>query len=81
VRELDEWEDGRIPGSVHEAYHDIAAIPAGLDRDEEIAVVCSSGQRAAVAASLLARHGARSVIHVVDGGVPAWQRAGWPLES
>jgi 3-mercaptopyruvate sulfurtransferase SseA len=26
-------------------------------------------------------HGARDVIHVVDGGVPRWAREGWPLES
>jgi rhodanese-related sulfurtransferase len=46
-----------------------------------VAAICASGQRAAVAASLLARHGARDVVHVVDGGVPAWQREGWPLED
>jgi rhodanese-related sulfurtransferase len=44
-------------------------------------VICASGQRAAVGASLLARHGARAVIHVADGGVPAWERAGWPWQS
>jgi glyoxylase-like metal-dependent hydrolase (beta-lactamase superfamily II)/rhodanese-related sulfurtransferase len=81
VRERDEWERGHIPGSVHEPYHDIAGIPPGLDPEREIAVICGSGQRAAVGASLLARHGARAVIHVADGGVPAWQRAGWPLEA
>jgi hydroxyacylglutathione hydrolase len=43
-------------------------------------VFCASGQPAAVGASLLACHGARTVIHVGDGGVPAWEHAGWPLE-
>jgi hydroxyacylglutathione hydrolase len=81
VRELDEFDRGHIAGSFHQPYHDIVAIPEGLDPAEEIAVVCASGQRAAVGASLLARHGARAVIHVADGGVPAWQRAGWPLET
>jgi hydroxyacylglutathione hydrolase len=81
VREVDEWERGHIAGSVHRPYHDIDAIPGGLDPDAEIAVICGSGQRSAVAASLLARHGARAVIHVVDGGVPSWQRAGWPVET
>jgi rhodanese-related sulfurtransferase len=46
-----------------------------------VAVICASGQRAAVGASLLARHGAREVVHVVDGGVGAWGRQGWPLEE
>jgi rhodanese-related sulfurtransferase len=43
--------------------------------------MCGSGQRAAVAASLLQRHGAKHVIHVVDGGVPKWKREGWPTEQ
>ena len=81
VRERDEWESGHIGGAVHEPYHDIRGVPDGLDANAEIAVICASGQRAAVGASLLARHGARAVIHVADGGVPAWRRAGWPLQT
>ena len=74
VRELSEWESGHIPGAVHTPYHDIHALPEGIDADVPVAVICASGQRAAVGASLLARHGAREVIHVVDGGVGAWGR-------
>ena len=81
VRELDEWDAGHIPGSIHTPYHDIHAIPDGIDAAEPVAVICSSGQRAAPAASLLRRHGAAEVLHVVDGGVPAWGRAGGPLET
>jgi hydroxyacylglutathione hydrolase len=70
VRERDEWDAGHIPGSVHLPYHDIRGVPDGIDPERPIAVICSSGQRAAPAASLLRRHGAREVLHVVDGGVP-----------
>jgi rhodanese-related sulfurtransferase/glyoxylase-like metal-dependent hydrolase (beta-lactamase superfamily II) len=80
VRELSEWERGHIPGAVHTPYHDIHAVPEGIDADVPVAVICASGQRAAVGASLLALHGAREVIHVVEGGVGAWGRQGWPLE-
>ena len=45
-----------------------------------VAVICASGQRAAIAASLLKRLGAGDVIRVVDGGVPRWEREGWPVE-
>jgi rhodanese-related sulfurtransferase len=45
-----------------------------------VAVICSSGQRAAPAASLLRRHGASEVLHVVDGGVGTWEREGGPIE-
>jgi len=42
-------------------------------------VICASGQRAAVGASLVQRFGGRAVLHVVDGGVGAWARRGWPM--
>lgn len=69
VRERAEWDAGHLPGSVHTPWHDLDDVPTGLDRERPIAVICASGQRAAVAASLLQRHGASEVIHVVDGGV------------
>jgi hydroxyacylglutathione hydrolase len=80
VRERSEWDRGHIPGSVHTAYHDIRELPDELDGERPIAVICASGQRAAIAASLLKRLGAPDVIHVVDGGVPRWGREGWPIE-
>ena len=81
VRERSEWEAGRIPGSIHEPYHDITELPEGIDPDRPIGVVCASGQRAAVGASLVQVYGAREVMHVVDGGVPRWKREGWPIEQ
>ena len=68
--EQSEWDAGHIPGSVHTPYHDVHGIPDGLDSERPVAVICSSGQRAAPAASLLRRHGMSEVLHVVDGGVP-----------
>jgi rhodanese-related sulfurtransferase len=81
VRERDEWDAGHIPGSVHEPYHDIDAMPEGIDPAKPVAAICMSGQRSAVAASLLERHGAERVIHVADGGVGTWRRRGYPIED
>jgi hydroxyacylglutathione hydrolase len=81
VRDDNEWEQGHIPGSVFTTWHEITDIPDGLDPDGSIAVICGSGQRAATAASLIERFGARQVIHIVDGGVPQWGRLGYPLEQ
>jgi glyoxylase-like metal-dependent hydrolase (beta-lactamase superfamily II)/rhodanese-related sulfurtransferase len=69
VRERDEWDAGHIEGSVHTPYHDIRAVPEGIDPAAPVAVICASGQRAAVGASLVQRYGAQAVVHVVDGGV------------
>ena len=81
VREDSEWQAGHIPGATHTPYHDLEALPDGIDADEPLAVICASGQRAAVGASLAQRLGAADVRHVVDGGVPLWERKGWPTET
>jgi hydroxyacylglutathione hydrolase len=80
VRERDEWESGHIPGSVHQPYHDIRSVPEGIDPGRPVAAICMSGQRSAVAASLLRRHGATEVLHVAEGGVGTWKRKGYPIE-
>ena len=79
VREQAEFDGGHIAGSVHVPYHGVTSIPAGIDGDRPVAVICSSGQRSALAASLLQRFGARHAIHVADGGVGTWAAQGWPL--
>jgi len=80
VRDESEWDAGHIPGSVFRCWHDITEIPRGIDPERPVAVICGSGPRAATAGSLLQRHGAQRVIHVVDGGVPTWGQLGHPLE-
>jgi len=80
VREESEWREGHLPGSLHTPYHDLHGLPAGLDRERPVAAICASGERSATAASLLQSHGAKGVLHVVDGGVPQWGRLGNRLE-
>jgi glyoxylase-like metal-dependent hydrolase (beta-lactamase superfamily II)/rhodanese-related sulfurtransferase len=81
VRERSEWDAGHIAGAVHVPYHDISVLPISLDPTRPIAAICSSGQRSALAASLLRRLGAEQVIHVADGGVGTWERRGWPVTA
>jgi hydroxyacylglutathione hydrolase len=81
VRERSEREAGYIPGSLFSPWHDIHELPDELDPERPVAVVCASGQRAAVASSLLQRLGAHHVVHVVNGGVPRWERLGEPIEK
>jgi hydroxyacylglutathione hydrolase len=81
VREQSERDSGYIPDSLFEPWHDIDQIPEGVDPERPVAVLCASGERAAVAGSLLQRYGVPDVIHVVSGGVPKWGRLGNPLET
>ncbi len=64
VRRDDEWSAGHLDGALHVPLHQLIAriddLPAGT-----IWVHCAAGYRAAIAASLLERHG-RSVV-LVDG--------------
>ncbi|HEX4720668.1 MAG TPA: MBL fold metallo-hydrolase [Thermoleophilaceae bacterium] len=76
VREQSEWDEVRIPDSLHIPYHDIHEVPAELD-GRPVAVICASGRRSVVAASLLQRLGRKDVIHVVEGGVQTWARKGY----
>jgi len=69
VRDRREWDAGRLPNSTLTTWHDITSLPGGLDPGRPIAVICASGQRAATGASLVRRHGAAKVLHVVNGGV------------
>ncbi len=81
VREASEHADGIIPGSRAVPWHDLDPVPAELDADRPVAVVCASGERAAVAASVLQRAGREGVIHVVEGGVATWARLGGELAT
>ena len=73
VREQDEWAEGHVPGSLHVAYHELRqGAPHELQAARNgtpLAVACSAGNRAAIAVSLLKRHGVGNLIHVTDGGV------------
>lgn len=77
VRERAEWDRVHIPGSVHIPYHDIRDVPDELDAGTPVAVICASGRRSVVAASLLQRYGRDDVLHVVEGGVGTWEAKGY----
>jgi hydroxyacylglutathione hydrolase len=79
VRQLGEYEGGHVPGSLHIAGGSLPDRLDELPRDRPIAMVCASGYRSSVAASLLRSAGFRDVSWVADG-VPTWRRRGHPTE-
>jgi len=73
VRSLAEWEAGHVEGSIHVPYQQLRdGVPDEIRNADgkPLAVVCGSGVRSALAASLLKRVGVENVEHVADGGVP-----------
>jgi hydroxyacylglutathione hydrolase len=81
VRSDSEYEEEHIPGAVH---HFLGRIAQGelpeLDRDAEIAIVCGSGYRSTVAASLLRPAGYTRLANVA-GGMDAWKDAGAAVQG
>ena len=71
VREKDERDAGYIPGTRHVPYRVLRAMGRDVDGNRPIVTICSTGPRAAIAASVLAASGvdARPVLH---GGVATW---------
>jgi rhodanese-related sulfurtransferase len=78
-REDHEWQQLRIPGSVHIPMRQIPRRLAELDRNADIVVVCAHGNRSYRMAGYLIEQGfcARSL----RGGLADWQARGGPVEN
>jgi glyoxylase-like metal-dependent hydrolase (beta-lactamase superfamily II)/rhodanese-related sulfurtransferase len=76
VRDQNEWEQGHIKEATHIPYYDIEQHLQALDSSNPLAVLCGSGQRSAIACSLLQRHGFTQLFNVI-GGMEAWDEAGF----
>jgi len=79
VREQDERDEGYIAGSRHIPYRLLPALSDGLG-DRPVVTICTTGNRAGIAASVLAARGVEAR-PVLDGGVPDWiSRGGRTIE-
>lgn len=78
VRSDDEWAEGHIPGAVHHfAGRLIQGEALAQNGTKPLAVICGSGYRSSVVASVLAQRGHHNLRNVV-GGMQAWNEAGLP---
>lgn len=77
VRTPAEFETAHIPGSYNVPLQNLAEHRGELAAhlDETVVLVCQSGNRAREAEQRLAEAGMRNV-HVLDGGMVAWQQTG-----
>lgn len=78
VRGLDEWTSGHIAGASHIMAADLAERLDEVPVEGTVALVCGSGYRSTVAASVLERAG-RTNAASVTGGMTAWKAAGLPV--
>lgn len=79
VRQDGEWAAGHIPGATNIEGGRLAELGLTLPMDRPIATHCGHEQRSATALSILERQGFRD-LHLIQGGIEAWEQAGLPLE-
>ena len=79
VRTPLEFEDGHIGGAVNIPAPDLRTRYQELDPDKPTFLVCSSGNRSSLAASVLKRHGFEE-LHNVAGGMTGYSQAGYAEE-
>lgn len=81
VREDHEWELLHIPGALHIPKDNLTAnIAATVPKhDQPIYLHCHAGMRSLYAAHCLLELGYKEV-YSIDGGIAAWEKAGYPIE-
>ena len=75
VREKDERDDGYIAGTTHMPYRLLRACGGEVANGGPVVTICESGERAGIAASVLAHEGV-DARPVLAGGIPDWEARG-----
>jgi rhodanese-related sulfurtransferase len=79
VRTQEEWDDFHAPNTTHIPLDQLESRYSELPNDEEIVVVCRSGNRSRTGRDILLNNGFDQVTSMA-GGLNAWNEAGFPIE-
>ena len=79
VRTQAEWDEFHIPGTTLIPLDELESRVDEVPRDQEVVVVCRSGNRSQVGRDTLLAAGFEQVTSMA-GGVSAWRTAGYPIE-
>ncbi len=77
VRTNKEWAEERVEGAVHIFAGYLRERIGEVPRDRPVAVMCSSGLRGSLGASMLQSEGYGLMFNVL-GGISGWKKAGLP---
>lgn len=78
VREVDEWNAGHIPGATLIPLADLPNRLSEVPKDQDVVVVCRSGNRSARGRDILLRAGYERVTSM-GGGMNEWAAAGYEV--
>jgi rhodanese-related sulfurtransferase len=80
VRQPEEWNEFHVPDSTLIPLAELASRVGELPKDQEIVVVCRSGNRSAQGRDILLEAGFTQVTSMA-GGLTQWRAAGYPTVS
>ncbi len=80
VREPHEWEAGHIPGATLIPLGELESRLAEIPKDQEVLVVCRSGNRSAQARNILKNEGFNNITSMA-GGMNQWSAKSYDLET
>ena len=79
VREPYEFAEGHVPGAILLPLSSLEQRIDEVPEGDPIYVICRSGNRSQQASEILVENDVKNVVNV-DGGMIAWQAAGYPVE-
>ena len=79
VRAPLEYEDNHITGAINIPVADLRTRHNELDKDKITVLICSSGNRSSLGASILKQHGFKDIYNVA-GGMTGYSAAGYTRE-
>jgi rhodanese-related sulfurtransferase len=80
VREPDEYAAGHIPGITLLPMGEVPARLSEIPTDKEVIVACRTGNRSSQVVDYLREQGFTNV-HNMEGGIVAWEAAGYEVEQ
>jgi rhodanese-related sulfurtransferase len=80
VRRQDEWDQYHVTNTTLITLDDLPNRLNELPRDQEIVVICHSGNRSGQGRDILLDAGFTQVTSM-EGGLTAWNNAGYPLDG
>ncbi|WP_420630946.1 rhodanese-like domain-containing protein [Candidatus Leptofilum sp.] len=80
VREQWEYDEGHIPGVTLIPMGEVSSRLSEIPTDKEVIVTCRSGNRSGQITDYLRQQGYDNV-HNMEGGILAWEAAGFEVEQ
>lgn len=80
VRQPEEWNELHVPGATLIPLDQLPNRVSEVPKDQEIVVICRSGNRSQAGRDILLQAGFEKVTSV-RGGIIAWRNAGYPTVS